>query len=111
VSELPPAPADPIETPSRPPALAGDQVAANTRNIGVVLTTGVMILGVMKEHGIDTGAYVDPKWGALVSDPRILVPLTIVTVWAGNLYRKGRLRYRKSRLRRIFERQLDRLGG
>jgi hypothetical protein len=96
-----PAPSPP---PASAPPLAGEQVANNTFNIGAGITAALMVLGIAKEYGINLAAWFDPNWVAFATDPRMIATATSAAIWAGNVYRK-------SRLRRIIVHHLDRLDG
>ena len=92
-----------LSTPRLPP-LAGEQVTDSTRNIGATLSSLALVLGIAKEYGLNIGRYLDPQWQAFLMDPRILIMVTSAALWAGNVWRK-------SRLRRMVVHELDRLEG
>lgn len=80
--------------------LAGEQITSNTRNVGGAITTVVMLLGIAHEYGLNVP--LDPRVIAFVTDPRVVVVATSAALWSANTYRK-------SRLHRIIDHQLDKL--
>lgn len=80
--------------------LAGDQVTTNTLNTGGALTTVAMILGIAHEYGLTVP--LDQRVIDFATDPRVVMASTSAVLWAANTYRK-------SRLHRIIDSQLERL--